>query len=1386
MRHIAKAQGHIFEGAADFKQSVEVAESIAAASGNIKSLVSQAFQAASASIGSGASLLSVGGSGGSAPSIGGSRILTELDLSSPTITVELTGDVTGSGNTTLENLANGTITIATSVGATNAVDTFNGRIGDVVLISSDVTDALTYVPLSNTSPLFANNIVGTVAFANVATTALSSNNSAYLNGQLPSFYMDLANATGTLPVARLSGTYTITATQANNATYLNGQAASYYSNYINLTNVPTTFTPSSHSHPISDITGLQTALDGKQASLGYTAENTANKDAINGYAGLDASGKLLTSVLPDLAISDTSVVASEVAMLALTAQKGDVAIRTDLSKTYILSSNSPTTLADWKEMLSPASPVLSVAGLVGNISAVALKSALSLTISDTSGLQAALDAKASLSGTAPFTGQITVRQDPSYGSVTLISGSASLPGYAEFISPGGTRRGYIGWGTGADQLVMHSENGWNWNFTQRPLFNGATPWDSANFDPAIKANLASPSLTGDITVTGTGDTTVGTFSSTGNAKITLSRTVAGLSTLTLAAYSSRGAIESDQSLTLAAGSAEAVRILGSGNVGINNINALEKLDVVGNINIDAASTYKQGGTTMLATSSSYFYTAIGLGACRVNLTSGVISYNTAVGYQSLYSLSLSGIQNTAVGLFALSFNTTASYNTAVGSYALRQSTTGGYNNAIGYAALTANLTGIENNAMGYSVLANATAAQGATAVGSIAGLYNTTASYSTFIGWKAGRGLAAYSTVGTTSIGAAAGMSGTTGSDYGTLIGYYAGYGISTGSRNILIGASTISASQNQVTTGSRNVAIGDNVAMASATGSDQLVIGNLIYGTGLTGTGATISPSGKIGIGIKAPVVALDVLGEVGASTAMNIGGTDVLSGSATSIATVAALRARTGVRAPFVRLLSGAADNGGLFEWIAASTTTDDGALYIKETAVATGRWHRVIQDRSVLVDWFGAVPNSSGTDNAAAINAAEAAAALLGGTVRFKEGVDYYFKAALVGNRDRLSWRGYNTRLIYNGVSTTIDLVTIGNDSTSKFGAVVMGLAICSLTTMTAGYALRTPLLARSVFHLDNIQGQDFYQANGNKLYNGIYADRVDCVEFWANACIAQNKGVTVRGAVGSGPKADCWVNIGKIGWCAIGLHCGGAFGGLFLGPQTTFIINGINMLVDQTLSAETNREIFATGTIFDVSTNASEANIVLNDAGSVLYTFTGVWIASSSGKGVWIKQHSGKLAMAGIRIFNCTSDAFRSDVGGASLVVCSGAQIHDNGGYGFNMTVASHNLTQTGTSFGANVSGDVNDTYKNVIGPPTGVVEYFGVADGTGQLTISHGDSDLPNKLIEVQGFYENGTGVAKPLVMQHIDGGSLVFVTEAPAAGLRCRVYIRYRLSGRWA
>jgi hypothetical protein len=102
----------------------------------------------------------------------------------------------------------------------------------------------------------------------------------------------------------------------------------------------------------------------------------SQKGVNSGIATLDSSGLIPSSQLPPLVITDTFVVASQTAMLALTAQVGDVAIRTDTSVTYILQATPASTLGNWKQILTPAAPVQSVDGLTGNVSLSASYDAL--------------------------------------------------------------------------------------------------------------------------------------------------------------------------------------------------------------------------------------------------------------------------------------------------------------------------------------------------------------------------------------------------------------------------------------------------------------------------------------------------------------------------------------------------------------------------------------------------------------------------------------------------------------------------------------------------------------------------------------------------------------------------------------------------------------------------------------------------------------------------------------------------------------------------------------------------------------------------------------------------------------------------------------------------
>ncbi|MDL2258748.1 hypothetical protein LJC42_06310 [Eubacteriales bacterium OttesenSCG-928-K08] len=167
---------------------------------------------------------------------------------------------------------------------------------------------------------------------------------------------------------------------------------------------------------------------------------TAAKANIGTAAGnvpvLGANGKIDVLMLPSIALTETFPVATQAAMLALTAQPGDVAIRSDISKTYILAAEPATTLANWKEMLSPASPVQSVAGKVGAVTLT--KADVGLANADNTA-----DSAKSVSSAATLTTARTVRTNLGSTSAVSFNGSAN-------ITPGVTGTlGLTNGGTGA-------------------------------------------------------------------------------------------------------------------------------------------------------------------------------------------------------------------------------------------------------------------------------------------------------------------------------------------------------------------------------------------------------------------------------------------------------------------------------------------------------------------------------------------------------------------------------------------------------------------------------------------------------------------------------------------------------------------------------------------------------------------------------------------------------------------------------------------------------------------------------------------------------------------------------------------------------------------------
>jgi hypothetical protein len=178
-------------------------------------------------------------------------------------------------------------------------------------------------------------------------------------------------------------------------------------------------------------------------------------------------------------------------------------------------------------------------------------------------------------------------------------------------------------------------------------------------------------------------------------------------------------------------------------------------------------------------------TAIGAGALSATNTVG---FNVAVGANA-FNANTTGQGGVAIGSGALQSNTTGNNNTATGINALLYNTTGQYSSAYGTASLQSNTTGSNNVACGYGALQNNTTASNSTAVGYQAGYTNVTGEFNTYLGRLAG-----YTATGSKNI----------------FVGNAAGYDISSGANNTILGSFSGNSGGLDIRTASNYIVLSD------------------------------------------------------------------------------------------------------------------------------------------------------------------------------------------------------------------------------------------------------------------------------------------------------------------------------------------------------------------------------------------------------------------------------------------------------------------------------------------------------------------------------------------------------------------------------------------------
>jgi hypothetical protein len=330
----------------------------------------------------------------------GTQTLTNKTLTSPTITGTgaiagvFTGNLTGNVTGNVTGNASSATTLATArdfqiVGDVEAsAQSFNGS-GNITLTTAIATGAIvnadvnasaaiaktkidgTAVTLADsgtvTSTMIANN---TIVDADISATAAITKTKLNLGGTITS--ADLVD--GTIVNADINASAAIALSKLAvdplaRANHTGTQLASTVSDFntaVRTNRLDQMAAPTAGvALNAQKITGLANPVDAQDAvTLNYIE---TQKGANNGIAPLDGTGKVPVDHLPALAISETFVVNSQSAMLGLSAQTGDVAVRTDVNKSFILTATPASTLGNWQELLSPTDSVLSVDGLTGAV-----------------------------------------------------------------------------------------------------------------------------------------------------------------------------------------------------------------------------------------------------------------------------------------------------------------------------------------------------------------------------------------------------------------------------------------------------------------------------------------------------------------------------------------------------------------------------------------------------------------------------------------------------------------------------------------------------------------------------------------------------------------------------------------------------------------------------------------------------------------------------------------------------------------------------------------------------------------------------------------------------------------------------------------------------------
>lgn len=251
----------------------------------------------------------------------------------------------------------------------------------------------------------------------------------------------------------------------------------------------------------------------------------------------------------------------------------------------------------------------------------------------------------------------------------------------------------------------------------------------------------------------------------------------------------------------------------SGNLDVTGDISAANFDLLGLVPYTGSTSNVNLGDNSLTAGSLISVNDANIHSLTVGRGSGSVLYNTAIGIDAL-SNNTTGPNNTAIGYRALAANTNQGGNTAIGLRALENINSGADNNtAVGSGTLDdGSMGGSDNSAFGSSALTNNTSGDNNTAIGMTSMSNNTTGSSNVALG---------YSALG----------------------------GNTTGNQNVAIGQRSFPSNL----TGANNIVVGFEAAQYQADGSSALTTASNSIFLGTLARGFNNSDSNSIVIGYNA-----------------------------------------------------------------------------------------------------------------------------------------------------------------------------------------------------------------------------------------------------------------------------------------------------------------------------------------------------------------------------------------------------------------------------------------------------------------------------------------------------------------------------------------------------